>query len=124
MQCRLEEGLQQQHHRALDPLVLEAGLASRPLLPVVRLDPYPLDWRRAIPLIAPPLVQVPEVVVEVLSLRLGRHLLHPRCTVFTGLSLGCQQERTGNHVQHLVAPHRWIALGLLGHALECHGDAW
>ena len=39
MQFRLEDGLQHHHHRALDHRVLEAGLAYRPLLPIVLLDP-------------------------------------------------------------------------------------
>jgi hypothetical protein len=46
----LEESLHNHHHRSLDNFVLEAGFAYRPLLPIVLLDPYPLDWRRHIPM--------------------------------------------------------------------------
>jgi hypothetical protein len=59
----LEAGLQEHHHRPLDTLVLEAGFPEGPLLPIVLLDPDPFDGRRHIPIIAQPLVQVPEVVV-------------------------------------------------------------
>src|SRR5947208_9945597 len=63
VQIMLEDGLQNHHHRSLDNLVLEAGFPYRPLLPIFLLDPYPLDWRRHIPIVAQSLVQVPEVVV-------------------------------------------------------------
>ena len=46
VQIRLDDGLHNPHHRSLDPLVLEAGGASRSLLPLVLLDPDPRDWRR------------------------------------------------------------------------------
>jgi hypothetical protein len=124
MTCRREDGLQNPHHRALDHRVLAAGFASRPRLPVVLLDPYPVDGRRYIPIIAQPLVQVPEVVVEVLSLLLARHLVHPRCTVFTGLALGVPHELPVHHVQHVVAHQRWSALGLGGNSLALHGYGW
>src|SRR5262245_59594327 len=104
MKLRLEDGLQNHYHRSLDNLVLEAGVAYRPLFPIILLDPYSFDGRRHIPIIAQPLVQVPEVVVQVLRVLLGRHLVHPRCTAFTGLSIGFQQELTVNQVKHVVEP--------------------
>jgi hypothetical protein len=45
-----EDSLQHHHHRSLDHFVFAAGLASRPLLPIFLLDPYPLDWRRHLPI--------------------------------------------------------------------------
>jgi hypothetical protein len=122
MKLRLEEGLSHPHHRSLDQRVLAAGVASRPLLPIVLLDPDPCNGRRLRPILAPPLVEVPAVVVQVLRLLLGRDLVAPRCTALTGLSISFQQERSVTHVQHVGAPHRRIALGLLGNALELHGD--
>ena len=76
------------------------------------------------PMIAPPLGQVPAVVVEGRSRRLGRHLGHPRGTVVPGLSRGCPPARTVQRVQPVVAHHRGSARGLLGQALEWHGDGW
>jgi hypothetical protein len=54
-ECReilLEDRLQDHHHRPLDDLVLEAGFPYGPLLPIVLLDPPPLDWRRRILIVA------------------------------------------------------------------------
>jgi hypothetical protein len=56
MKLRLEDGLQNHHHRSLDKLVLDAGFAYRALLPIVLLDPDPFNGRRLIPIIAQPLV--------------------------------------------------------------------
>ena len=120
----LEDGLQNHHPRALDKLVLEAGFTYRPLLPIFLCDPYPLDWRRPIPIGAPSLVQVPEVVGQVVGIRRGRHFVHSRRTALTGLTLGFPQELAVDHVKHMVEHHRWIALGLLGNALELHGYGW
>jgi len=75
-------------------------------------------------MIAQPLVEVPEGVVQVLSLLLGRHLVDPRGTALTGLSGSFQHARSVNQVQHVVAHPRRRARGLLGHALELHGDGW
>jgi hypothetical protein len=61
-QRRLDESLPHQAPRALAPLVLEAGVASRPRRPIVLLAPYPFDGRRHRPLSAPPRVPVSEVV--------------------------------------------------------------
>src|SRR5207249_10782292 len=58
MKVLSKDGLYDHHHRSLDHLVLEAGFAYRPLLPIVLLDPYPFDWWRHRPIVAPPLVQV------------------------------------------------------------------
>jgi len=45
-----EESLQNHHHYSLDTVVFAAGFASRPLLPIFLLDPYPLDGRRHLPI--------------------------------------------------------------------------
>src|SRR5215510_13555735 len=52
MRIRFEDRLQDHHHCPLDALVLEAGFPYGPLLPIVLLDPHPLDWRRHIPIVA------------------------------------------------------------------------
>src|SRR5438067_1785697 len=67
MKVLIKDGLYDHHHHSLDHLVLEAGFAYRPLLPIVLLDPYPFDGRRHLPIVAPPLVQVSEVVVHVVG---------------------------------------------------------
>jgi hypothetical protein len=122
VKIRFEDGLQDHHHRPLDHLVLEAGLPYGPLLPSVLLDPYPLDWRCHIPMGAEPLMQVPQVVVQVLSIRRGRHRVYPRCTLLAGQPIGFSKEVVVDHVNHLVAHHLWIALCLVRNALEFHGD--
>src|SRR5262245_37517464 len=63
MEVLLEDRLQDHHHCPLDDLVLEAGLPSGPRLPIVLLEPPPLDGRRHIPMVAEPLMQVPQVLV-------------------------------------------------------------
>jgi len=73
--------IEEQVYCPLDNLVLKAGLAYWPLLPPFLLDPYPLDWRRHIPIVAQPLMQVPEVVLQVLSVLRGRHLVYPWSTI-------------------------------------------
>jgi hypothetical protein len=52
MELLREDRLQDHHHRPLDDLVLDAGFPSGPLLPIVLLDPHPLDWRRRILIVA------------------------------------------------------------------------
>src|SRR6516225_5392243 len=70
---RVEEGLQDHHHRPLAPLVLAAGVPYGPLLPSVLLAPDPLDWRCHIPIVAEPRLQVRQGVVHGLRLwRRGR----------------------------------------------------
>ena len=122
MQSRCDDGCQDRHHRPLDHLVLAAGLPSWPLLPLVLLDPYPLDWRGPIPMGAEPCMQGPQGVVQVRRLRRGRHLVYPRCPLLAGPPRGCQKAVLVAHVTHVVAPHRWRALCLWRHALELPGD--
>ena len=98
------------HHRPLDTLVRAAGFASRPLLPIVLLAPHPLDGWRHRPIVAPPLMQVPQGGLQVLGRLRGRYLIHPRRAALTGLTLGCPQDVTGNQVTHVVAHHRRRAL--------------
>src|SRR5215831_14372103 len=74
MEVLLEDRLQDHHHCPLDDLVLEAGFPYGPLLSIVLLDPHPLDWRRHIPIVAEPLMQVPQVLVEALGILLRRHV--------------------------------------------------
>jgi hypothetical protein len=124
MQVLLDDRLQDHPHRPLDPLVLEAGCASRPLRPLFLLDPHPLDWRRHLPMVAQPLMPVPEVVVQVFGLPPGRHLLHPRRTVLAGQPRGFQQALPGDHVQPGVAHHLRLACRLLRTALALHGYGW
>ena len=71
MKVLSKDGLSDHHHRPLDHLVLEAGRPYWPLLPPFFLDPYPLDWRGDRPIVAPPLMQVPEGVVQVRLLPTG-----------------------------------------------------
>ncbi len=119
-----EDGLQDHHHRPLDDFVLEAGFAYRPLLPIFLLDPHPFDRRRDIPIVAQPLMQVPEVVVQVLGVLRGRHLVHPRRAGLAGQTIGFQQEITVDHVKHVVEHHLRIAVCLLRNSLEFHGYGW
>jgi hypothetical protein len=124
MKIRFEDGFQDHHHRPLDNLVLEAGFPYGPLLPIVLLDPYPLDWRCHIPIVAEPFMQVPQVVVQVLSILRGRHLVYPRCTMLAGQPIGFQKEGMVDQVKHVVEHHLWIALCLLRNFLEFHGYGW
>jgi len=120
----IKESLSGHPHCPLDPFVLEAGFPSWPLLPIFLLDPDPLDWRRHLPIVAPPPVQVLEVGLQVLSVLLGRHLVHPRGTALTGLTRGFPQTLTVDPVKPVVEHHRRRALRLLGNALEFPGDGW
>lgn len=85
---RVEERLHDPHHRPLDDLVLDAGLAYRPRLSLFLLHPHPCDRRRPRPLVPPPLVHVPQVFLQGLGLLLRRHVVHPRGTLLTGPALG------------------------------------
>jgi hypothetical protein len=120
----VEDCLQDHDDCPLDNLVLKAGLAYWPLLPPFLLDPYPLDWRCHIPIVAQPLMQVPEVVLQVLSVLRGRYLVYPRGTVLAGQPIGFQKEVVVDQVQHVVEHHCWIALCLLRNALEFPGYGW
>jgi hypothetical protein len=124
MQGMSKDGLSDPPHRPLDHRVLEAGVPSWPLLPLVLRTPYPLDWRRPIPIVAPPLMPGPQGGVQVLGVLRGRHRGHPRRTLFAAQTRGFQKACTGDQVQHVVAHPLRRALGLLRHALAWHGDGW
>jgi hypothetical protein len=120
----LEDRLPEHHHRPLDNLVLEAGFAYRPLLAIILLTPDPLDGRRHIPIVAQPLVQVPEILLQVFGILLRLYLVHPRRTVLPGAAIGFPQEVTVNQVKHVVEPHLRIALCLLCKVLVFRGYGW
>jgi hypothetical protein len=124
MEIMLEDGLEDHHHCPLDHLVLAAGFPDGPLFPLVLLDPPPLDGRRDIPLVAEPLVQLPQGGVQVLGVLLRRDVVHTWGTALLDLAIGFQQELLVDHVKHVVEHHRRIALGLLGNFLEFHGYGW
>src|SRR5215475_15979334 len=107
-----EDRLQDHDHCPLDNLVLNAGLAYWPLLPPFLLDPYPLDWRCPIPIVAQPLMQVPEVVLQVLGVLRGRPLVYPRSTMLAGPTIGFSKKVPVDQMQHVVEHHRGIALCL------------
>lgn len=119
-----EDGFQDPHHCALDDRVREAGLPYGPLLSAFLLDPYPLDRRRPIPIVAPPLMQVPPGVIQGLGILRRRDVVHAWGTALLRLVRGFQSACPVDHVRPIVAYHRWRVLGLLGNALECHGDGW
>src|SRR6476660_7164369 len=102
MKIRFQDRLQAHHHRPLDTLVLNAGLASWPLLPPFLLDPYPFDRWRDVPIVAQPLMQVPEVVVQLLGVLRGRHLIYPRCTRRAGQPMVFQKAGLVDQVQYVV----------------------
>src|SRR5262245_25664305 len=124
MEIFLEDRLQDHHHRPLDDLVLEAGFPYGPLLPIVLLDPHPLDGRRHIPIVAEPLMQVPQVLVQTLGVLLGRNVVHAWSTALLGLVIGFPQELPVDQVKHIVEHHGRIAPGLLCNSLEFHGYGW
>src|SRR5215471_11617892 len=90
MEILLEDRLQDHHYRPLDDLVLEAGFPYRPLLPPFLLDPHPLDWRRLIPVVAKPFMQLPQVLVQALGVLLRRDVVHAWGTALLGLVIGFQ----------------------------------
>jgi hypothetical protein len=124
MEIMLTASREDQHHRPLDHLVLEAGFPYWPLFPIVLLDPHPLDRRRHLSMVTQSLMQVPQVLGQMLGILLRRDLVHARSTALLGLAIGFQQEILVNHVKHIVEHHLRIALGLLCNALELHGDGW
>jgi hypothetical protein len=124
MEILLEDRLQDHDHCPLDNLVLKAGLAYGPLLPPFLLDPYPLDWRCHILIVAQPLMQVPQVVLQVRSVLRGRHLVYPRSTLLAGQTIGFAKQVPVDQMKHVVEHHRWIALCLLRNSLEFHGYGW
>jgi hypothetical protein len=124
LKVRLEDGFQDHHYRPLDTLVRKAGFPYEPLLAIFFLDPHPLDRRRHIPIGAPPLMQLAQGLVQVLSLLRRRHLGHARGTALVGLVRGFPQELPINQVQPVVEPHGRIVLGRLCHALAFPGDGW
>jgi hypothetical protein len=117
-----EDGRQDHDHRALDPLVRAAGLASWPLLPPCLLEPSPFDRRRDLPLGTAPRMPVTAGVVQVFGVLLGRPLVPPWRTVLPGEPRGCQKKLPVTHVQHGVAHPRRRAVCRLRHPLECPGD--
>src|SRR5262249_13418099 len=90
MEIMLEDRLQDHHYRPLDDLVLEAGFPYRPLLPPFLLDPHPLDWRRLVPAVAEPFMQIPQVLVQALGVLLRRDVVHAWGTALLGLVIGFQ----------------------------------
>src|SRR2546426_11512859 len=92
MKVRLEDGFQDHHYRPLDNLVLKAGFPYGPLLAIFFLDPHPLDRRRHIPIVAQPLMQRAQVLVQVLRVLLRRNLVHAWGTTLVGLVIGFPQE--------------------------------
>jgi site-specific DNA recombinase len=124
MAIMLEDRLQAPHDRPLDDLVLEAGFPSRPLLPPFLLDPHPFDWRRLIPVVAEPCLQIPQVLVQALGVLLRRDVVHAWGTALLGLVVGFQEEIPVDQVQHVVEHHLRIALGLLRNFLEFYGYGW
>jgi hypothetical protein len=124
LKIRLEDRLQDHHHRPLDHLVLKAGLAYRPLPPPFLLDPDPFDRRRHIPIGAQPLMQVTKVSLQVFGILLRRHLVHPRRTVLPGAAGGFPQEVAVDQVKHIVEHHLRIAACLFCNVLEFHGYGW
>ena len=73
---------------------------------------------------APPLVQVPEVASRLAAYCAAVHLVHPRRTALTGLTMGFPQALTVDQVKHVVKQHRRRAFGLFGNFLELHGYGW
>src|SRR5208283_19165 len=69
-------------HCPLSDLVLEPGHPNRPLSSVVLVQPHPLGRRRLVASGTQPLVEVPEVLVEVLAVLLCGHSVHTRCCIF------------------------------------------
>ena len=122
LEILLDDRLEAPHPRPLDPLGRDAGGPSGPLRPSVLFDPYPLDGRRPLPIIAAPLLQGPQGLVQVFGVLLRPALVHTWGTALLGLVRGFPQALPVNHVQHLVEPPRRRALGLLCHALELPGD--
>ena len=120
----LDDDCQDPHDCALDDFVLDAGVPYGPLRPAVLLAPDPHERRRHLSMVAPPLMQVPPVVLPVRGLLRRRDVGHAWGTALLGLVIGFQYARLGDHVPHVVAPHRRRAPGLWGHALAWHGDGW
>jgi hypothetical protein len=69
-------------------------------------------------------MQVLQVLVQMLGVRLRRDLVPAWGTALLGLARGFQQEIPIKQVNHVVAHHLRIALGLLCNSLELHGDRW
>jgi site-specific DNA recombinase len=90
MEILLEDRLQDHHDRPLDALVLDAGFPYRPLLPPFLLDPHPLDWRRLIPVVAEPFLQLPQVLVQALGVLPRRDVVHAWGTALLGLVIRFQ----------------------------------
>jgi hypothetical protein len=124
MEILLEDGLQEHHHRPLDDLVLKAGFPYGPLLSAFLLDPHPLDGRRHLPIIAEPLMQVPQMLVQVFGVLLRRDLVHAWGPALPGLVIGFPQELPVDQVKHVVEHHGRMVLGLLCNSLEFHGYGW
>ena len=124
MQSRRADGREDHPHRPLDPLGLATGFPDGPLFPLLLRDPHPLDGRRPLPLVAPPLLQVPQGGVQVRRIRRRRDVVQAWGAALRGLALGFPQARLVKQVQHVGEHHRRIALGLGRHVLELHGDGW
>jgi len=124
MKILLDDRLHAHHHCPLDDLVLTAGLASGPLLPPFLRDPYPFDRRRHVPIAPQPLMQVPEVLVQVFGVRLRCDLVHAWSTARVGLALGFPETIPVDQMTHVIAHHHRRALCLFCNPLEGHGDGW
>ena len=75
-------GSYQHGHGALHDLVLKRRQPNRTLTPIGLGEPLPLHGRRLIPPTAQPLVQVPQVLLQVLGVSFRRHPVDPRRTIF------------------------------------------
>src|SRR4029450_6839527 len=96
----------------------------RALTPIGLAQPVPLHGRGLIPPAAQPLVQVPQVLFQVLGIRLCRYPVDPRRTVFARPVIRLAPKVHVHQVSQRRKDHLWRLLCLLGNPLELCCDGW
>jgi hypothetical protein len=102
----------------LSDLVLERGHPDRSLSSVVLIPPYAFHRGRFITPGAQPLVEVPEVLVEVLPIFLCGHSIYSRRCVFARAVKGFFEELDIDQVSQRREHPLWIADCLLCNPLK------
>lgn len=111
-------------HGTLHDLVFKRGQSDGALTSIGLDEPLPLHRRGVIPPAAQPLVQVPQVLVQVRGILRCRYPVDPRRAIFARPAVRLAQEVYIHQVHQRRKDHRWISLCLLRNPLELRCEGW
>jgi site-specific DNA recombinase len=103
-EVHLVDGVQHRDDGPLEDLVLQAGDAERPQPPVRLRDVHPARWLRPVGAAVDPIVQVPEVSLQVLPVGTPRHAVRARGSPRAQRPVGSPQAIQRDMVQQRREP--------------------